>query len=44
MFDSNLRSAPHPYPAGICLFKVNSGNTKAMCEICSKFTTKTLCS
>ena len=28
--------------ARICLFKVNSGNTKTMCKICSKFTIKTL--
>ena len=26
----------------ICLFKVNNDNTKTMCEICSKLTTKTL--
>ena len=28
-------------PAGIHLFKVNNGNTKTMCEICSKLTIKT---
>ena len=28
------------YPAGIYLFKVNNGNTRAMCEICLKLTTK----
>ena len=27
--------------AGIYLFKVNNGNTKTMCEICSKFSIKT---
>ena len=29
-------------PAGICLFKFNSGNTRTMCKICSKLTIKTL--
>ena len=28
-------------PAGIYLFKFNNGNTRAMCEICSKLTIKT---
>ena len=28
------------YPTGIFLFKVNYGNTRAMCEICLKLTTK----
>ena len=28
-------------PAGIYLFKVNNGNTKAMCKICSKLTINT---
>ena len=28
-------------PAGIYLFKVNNGNTRTICEICSKLTTKT---
>ena len=28
-------------PAGICLFKVNNGNTRLICEICSKLTIKT---
>ena len=27
--------------AGICLFKVNSGNTRTICGICSKLTIKT---
>ena len=27
--------------AGICLFKVSNGNTRTMCEICSKLTIKT---
>ena len=27
-------------PAGIYLFKVNKGNTKTMCEICSKLIIK----
>ena len=27
---------------GIYLFKVNNGNTKTMCKICSKLTMKTL--
>ena len=27
-------------PNGIYLFKVNNGNTKIICEICSKLTTK----
>ena len=29
-------------PSGIYLFKVNNGNNKEMCEICSKLTIKTL--
>ena len=29
------------YPAGIYLFKVNNGNTRAMCKICSKIAIKT---
>ena len=29
------------YPAGICLFKINNGNTRILCQICSKLT-KTL--
>ena len=29
------------YPVGNCMFKVNSGNTKARCEICSNLTVKT---
>ena len=29
-----------PYPDGIDLFLVISGNTRAMCEICSKLTMK----
>ena len=28
-------------PAGIYLLKVNSINTRAMCEVCSKLTVKT---
>ena len=41
---------PHPFcnsiplcfiPAGIYLFKVRNGNTRTMCEICSKVTIKT---
>ena len=28
-------------PAGVYLFKDNNGNTKAICEICSKLTIKT---
>ena len=28
-------------PAGIYVFKVNNGNTKIRCEICSKITIKT---
>ena len=31
----------HLIPAGIYLFKVNNGNTRRMCEICSKLTIKT---
>ena len=27
-------------PTGIYLFRVNNGNTKIICEICSKLTTK----
>ena len=27
-------------PPGICLFKVNDGNTRTMCKICSKVTIK----
>ena len=34
------RKAVH-YPAGNYLFKVNNGNTRLMCEICSKLTIKT---
>ena len=30
-----------PFPAGIYLFKVNSRNTRTMCEICSKSTMNT---
>ena len=29
------------FPAGIYLFEVNNGNTRTMCEICSKLTIKT---
>ena len=29
------------YPAGNCMFKVNSRNTRTRCEICSKLTIKT---
>ena len=29
------------YPASIYLFKVNNGNTRTMCEICTKLTIKT---
>ena len=29
------------YPADIYLFKVKNGNTRTMCEICSKLTIKT---
>ena len=29
------------WPAGIYLFRVNDGNTRTMCEICSKLTIKT---
>ena len=28
-------------PAGNCMFKVNNGNTRTRCEICSKLTIKT---
>ena len=28
-------------PVGICMFKVNNGNTRTRCEICSKLTIKT---
>ena len=28
------------FPAGIYLLKVNNGNTRAICEICSKLTIK----
>ena len=31
-----------PFLAGIYLFKVNNGNTKTFCEICSKLTIETL--
>ena len=31
-----------PYPVGIYLLKVNNGNTRTRCEICSKLTLKTL--
>ena len=27
-------------PVGIYLFKVNNGNTRTLCEICSRLTTK----
>ena len=30
-----------PFPAGIYLLKVNNGNTRTICEICSKLTIKT---
>ena len=29
-----------PIPAGNCMFKANSRNTRARCEICSKLTIK----
>ena len=29
------------YPAGMQLFKVNNGDTRTICEICSKLTIKT---
>ena len=32
---------PNFYPAGIYLLKVNNGNPRKMCEICSKLTIKT---
>ena len=31
----SLVSEKHMFPAGIYLFKVNNGNTRTMCEICS---------
>ena len=34
MFDFNLGLPLLPYPARIYLFKVNSGNTRTMCENC----------
>ena len=34
-------SSKWEYRAGIVLFKVNNGNNRTMCEICSKLTLKT---
>ena len=35
-----LRKCFFKHPVGICLFKVNNGNTRKMCEICLKLTKK----
>ena len=37
----NFRLAGVTYPAGNYMFKVNNGNTRTKCEICSKLTIKT---
>ena len=37
-----ILSASCTYQVGICSFKFNNGNTKTMCEICSKLTITTL--
>ena len=34
---------PENLPAGIYLFKVSDGNTRAISEVCSKLTIKTPC-
>ena len=36
----HLEEVCQNYPAAIYFFKVNNGNIKIMCEICSKSTTK----
>ena len=37
---SNIYNRAH-HPAAFYLFKVNNGNTRAICDICSKLTLKT---
>ena len=41
LFNRSNTSFLFQYPAGIYLFKVNNGNTRAMCEICSKLKIRT---
>ena len=36
-----MRLLSETLPVGIYLFKINNGNTRTMCEICSKLTIKT---
>ena len=36
MSEKVLNALLNPYPVGIYLFKVNNGNTRAICEIRSK--------
>ena len=37
-------SSKYLIPTGIYLFKVNNGNTRTRCEVCSKLTANTLVS
>ena len=39
---NNKNAYTYDISSGICLLKVNKRNTRAMCEICSKLTIKTL--
>ena len=41
LFNSTMATTGFRNPAGIYLFKFNSGNTCAICEICSQLTKKT---
>ena len=41
LFISLIELKDNHYPVGIYLLKVNNGNTRKRCEICSKLTTTT---
>ena len=41
-FITDLGEMLHHNPPGIYLFKVNNGNSRTICETCSKLTIKTL--
>ena len=44
LFNCYLIETPHSNSASIYLFKVNNGNTRAMYEVCSKLTIKSMTS
>ena len=41
LHENDFQNISKSNPGGIYLFKFNNGNTKTMCEICSKLRTKT---